>query len=90
MVRFWTQMRQDYRYVYEKDKLTTHKMPSLKRWGSPIVILEVVKLWNGSKQRFWSEKYSYYQNLRSIGRKWEETICKIWQQKATFLVVSIK
>ena len=77
-------MSKGYRNVHKKKQYNDPKTPILKRWGLLIVIWEKFKLWHASKQRFWSIKNSYHQNLRLVGRKWEKNFEKFDSRKKFF------
>ena len=56
MVRFLNSNAPGLQKCLQNRPINDPKPPILKRWGLSIVIWEEVKLWNASKQRFWSKK----------------------------------
>ena len=85
-VRILKSNEQGLQKCVQKKQYNDAKTPILKRWGLSIVIWEKFKLWHASKQRFWSIKNSYHQNLRSVGQKWEKNIWKFDSRKKFFLL----
>ena len=84
MVRFLNSNAPGLQKRLQKRPINDPKTPILKRWCLSIVIWEEVKLWNASKQRFWSKKTAITKNWGQLDENEKKLFEKFDSRKKFF------